>query len=252
MPRESFIQVKRLEIGPVKEGVRLEVRSEAQVEAIRMNLLSLCDGNGAAAGLLFRQVTASFFGQTWGKSLMVSDREALLDIGLVIARAAHIVSMGEAAWRAALVAIATKEVVLRPSEISLIYAMVVDLTGEEGTSLFKEQMVEKIGLTVSPSILENGKKTYEMIAGLSYWEMDGRSLSKLILACFASYSKLMERVKMATDNNRDLLEKSLVDSRTRLREMAAVVLGRGMVEVGNFISGAGATLTYADLVSLLD
>lgn len=249
--KEVYTPVKNENL---RGNVRLVNRPEDETKAIAQAVLEFTVGDVVEAKRLLRRVTFRFYGQTWGESLFVAQegRElpSLAEVTTEIVLAA---SSDTQEFRSELVHGTARRIMLRPYDLPLYLAQIEDLGGDRALSLFEREVVSRSGMRLLPEgAFRQTKEFYAGIAGLSFWEMDLPKLSGLLYTSYEAWQRGLLVYEDVPERFKDSMEMVLRDVRTRLREMAKVMISRGLIKKGEAITIAGYGIEFEQMLALLD
>lgn len=248
---ESVYRPVRVE--KLRPGYGLVYRPEGEITAISETALGFSNGEVVPAIQLMRKVAFRRFGQTWGESLFVAeDRVGLPSVHQVVADIVIAATEETDYWRLRLVHETARRVILRPYDLMLYVSMMADIGGTEAIPLFISEVAMKSGVPVKLGDENKVAGFYKSIAGLSYWEIEPMKLVSQMLNCYMAWQRGLQAYNGAPADYREALGEVLTDSRTRLRELAKVMIARGIVKKGQVIEVDRMQIDYGEILALLD
>jgi|CXWL01.1.fsa_nt_gi hypothetical protein len=255
--------IKAPTVEGLKDYVRLEVRNIDEVKAIAQRASALTCEDPVWTGRFLRMVELILYSKTWGSELVISDKDTgLIESGVVLAELDRIARLKNGAWRAEVVARVFEAIMLFPFDTPLYLAMAQDLGGRAALNEIQTKIMT-LGLIIPAKVAEKARGEYEKMAGLAYWQIGPEQI-------YWSFSLCYMLLKMNTDELVELWEETpdeeidyevgsrtdeiLVRTRARARELAKVILGRGLIGEDEFIScdDEGGKITYRDLLEILN
>lgn len=241
-------------LGETKEYVRLTVRPEAELAQIGGYALELCHHSEIEAALLLRKTTFSLFGRTWGDSLTVGDEgRPLLSVEEVVYRMAMLYALADEDWQKAVVYRTEREIIEHPYELPCYLGMVVDLGGERALATLEGRKKAGDGRGFSEDAKKMASDVYRRLVGLSYWEIDKDSLIQMMLWNITGWKKDLADFGKAPESMKGVVSSRLTEARMHLRELAKVLLGRGLVSKGEVVNIKKAgSFHYGDLIGFIN
>jgi len=237
----------------LKPHVRLIFREPEETQLICERALELAKGDAVEAGKLIRVAQFGHYGRTWGDSLFVcEDGDELLETKLIIEMMEDFCGRGTVEWVGELLNRTAQESMRRRSDLVLYLAMLADLGGQQVVDVFKYILEKGGGINVTAGEEGLGVQIYEAVAGQSYWEMDRDNLAYLLVNCFNSW-KVMSKTFGAQDLvHQEIFRVLLSDASERLRQIANVMVSRGLLSKQESIrTQLGDNLGYDELLNFL-
>ncbi len=248
-------------IAGLKGHVELQIREPEELRAVAERALTWTCDDPVWAKKLLRKVELAFYGRPWGSELMVSDKGTdLVDAGMITSELDRIARLNPADWRAELAASIVEGVMTCPFDTPLFLVLAKDLGGEAVLAEVTAQ-VTTLGLTISTEMMKVARESYEKMAGRSFWEMEEEvifwSFSLTYLFWKMNMAESLELWEAAADEDVDFevgsrADEILVATRVRARDLARVILGRGMITPDQGMGYDWGTITYEDLLELLN
>lgn len=243
-----------VEIKDIRSSARVEIRSEYETQLIAMAALECARGDVKAARRLILKTTFRYFGQTWGESLFLADGGSKLPpVEEVIGTLALVSEVDPVDWEQEVAVHSAQKMAFRPVDLPLYMTQIADLAGDQALASFVETSRYQDIFLPGDSVLAVAKVLYREIAGLSYWEMEAIRPVLFLLDYYLTWKQMGALLDSSPKRMEDGLSSIITDSRSCLRRLARVVLGRGLIQPGKFIEASNGTrLTYDEVIRFLD